>query len=281
MTVKSYAAPFVSSDAGTLIAAALVRPTAAVDQLPPRPGEPSPIADRAIEQHAILVGTLRDRGVDVRVLEPRTGAPTESLLGDGAVLLPDGAVLTRPPQIDRRAEAANLETLLGELGIPVIGRVEAPGLLDGSDVALAAGRAFIGVSAGTGLQPRSNALGRRQFEAIAKQQGFETVELPVAADVCRLRDVFSVIASDTVVAAPNKVDLVPAQGLKVVELPRGEEMAAGVVVLGERRVLANLRFRESIALLRKAKVTVEAIDLWEFGKAGFAPPSLVLALKRG
>ena len=104
--------------------------------------------------------------------------------------------------------------------------------------------------------------------------------LLVARDVPRLRDVFSVIGSDTVVAAPDRVDLVPVTGFRIIELPRGEEFAAGVLPLGERRVLANLRFRESLAIMRKAKIAVEAIDLWEFGKAGFGPFSLVLAVKR-
>jgi hypothetical protein len=67
----------------------------------------------------------------------------------------------------------------------------------------------------------------------------------------------------------------------VVALPRGEEYAAGVLPIGERRVIANLRFRESIAIMRKAKITVDAIDLWEFGKAGYGPFALVLAVKRG
>jgi hypothetical protein len=93
--------------------------------------------------------------------------------------------------------------------------------------------------------------------------------------------VFSLVASDTVVAAPDRVDLVAATDLRVIEVPRGEELAAGVLALGERLVVANLRFRESIAILRKAKIAVEAIDLWEFGKGGFGPFSLALAVKRG
>jgi hypothetical protein len=32
--------------------------------------------------------------------------------------------------------------------------------------------------------------------------------------------------------------------------------------------------------LRKAKIAVEALDLWEFGKIGATPSLLVLALKR-
>jgi dimethylargininase len=280
--VKTYAAPFCSSDAGALVGAVVLRPSTAVDRLPPLQAEPSPIAERAKEQHAILVRTLRDRGVQVTEIEPRTESPTESLLADCAVLLRDGAVIARPSQLERRGEVAAVEKHLAELGIPIVGRIEAPGLLDGSDVVVASDRVFLGVSRpGGGLRPRSNELGRKQLELIAAQQGYGSVELAIGSDVPRLRSVFNLVAADTAIAAPEKVDLVAASGLQIIEVPRGEEFAAGVVAFGERRVIANLRFRESIALLRKAKITVESIDLWEFGKAGYGPFSLVLAVKRG
>ena len=282
VTVKTYAAPYVSSDAGALAGAVVLRPSAAVDRLPPVKGEPSPIADRALEQHAILVRTLRDRGVTVHEMVPVSESATETLVADCAIVLPHGAVIARPSQIERRAEVGAVEKQLAELGIPIVGRIEAPGLLDATDVAVAPGRLFIGVPrAGAGLRRRSNELGRRQLEAIATSQGFTVVELPVANDVPRLRDVFSLVASDTVVAAPDRVDLVAATDLRVIEVPRGEELAAGVLVIRDRLVVANLRFRKSIAILRKAKIAVEAIDLWEFGKAGYGPFSLTLAVKRG
>jgi dimethylargininase len=272
----------VSSDAGALAGAVVLRPSAAVDRLPPVKGEPSPIADRAQEQHGILVRTLRDRGVTVHEMAPVSESSTETLVADCAIVLPHGAVIARPSQIERRTEVVAVEKQLAELGIPIVGRIEAPGLLDATDVALAPGRLFVGVPrAGAGLRRRSNELGRRQLEAIAAQQGFTVVELPVANDVPRLRDVFSLVASDTVVAAPDRVDLVAATDLRVIAVPRGEELAAGVLVIRERLVVANLRFRESIAIMRKAKIAVEAIDLWEFGKAGFGPFSLALAVKRG
>jgi dimethylargininase len=282
VTVNSYASPYVSTDAGALAGAVVLRPSAAVDRLPPIKGEPSPIADRAEEQHAVFVGTLRSRGVKVHEIKPHTESPTESLVADCAIVLPHGAVIARPSQIERRSETATVEKHLAELGIPIVGRIEAPGLLDATDVAVAADRIFIGVPrSGPGLRRRSNELGRKQLEAIVSQQGFRVVELPVANDVPRLRDVFSVVATDMIVAAPDRVDLVSVTGMRVVEVPRGEELAAGVLALGERLVIANLRFRESIAIMRKAKITVEAIDLWEFGKAGFGPFSLALAVKRG
>jgi dimethylargininase len=282
VTVSSYARPYVSSDAGDLAGAVVLRPSAAVDRLPPIKGEPATIADRAQEQFGVFAGRLRALGVTVHEIEPHSESPTESLVADCALVLPNGALIARPSQIERRAEVALVEKHLAEIGIPIVGRIEAPGLLDATDVALAPGRVFVGVPrAGAGLRRRSNELGRKQLEAIVTQQGFTVVELPVANDVLRLRDVFSVVASDTVVAAPDRVDLVQAGDLRIVEVPRGEELAAGVLALGERRVLANIRFRESIAIMRKLKIAVEAIDLWEFGKAGFGPFALALAVKRG
>jgi dimethylargininase len=279
---KSFAAPYVRSDAGALAGAVVCAPLPNVDRLPPRPGEPSPIADRALEQHHVLVRTLRDRGVEVTVLEPTTETPTESLVGDCAVVLPHGAILMRPSAVERRGEVLAVERALVERGIPIVGRIEAPGLLDGTDVALAGERIFVGVArAGGGLGARSNGIGRAQLAAFAAAADLRAIELAISPDVPRLRNVFNVVASDAVVAAPELVDLVPARDLQVIEVPRGEEFAAGVIAFGERRVIANLRFRESIGLLRAAKIEVEAIDLWEFGKAGAGPFQLVLALKRG
>jgi dimethylargininase len=280
-SVKTFFAPYVSHDAGVLAGAVVLRPGTAVDRLPPLPGEPSPIAQRALEQHGILVRTLRDRGVAVTELAAELTTPTACLLADCAVLFADGALMTRPAQVERRHEAAVVEAALGSLGIPVIGRIDPPGLLDAGDVIVAGATVFVGVARGPhGQRQRSNALGRNQLEAFASRAGKTVVELPMAADVMHLRNVFAVVGTATVIAAPEKVDLASLGGMTVVALPRGEEYAAGVLPLGEKRVLANLRFRESLAIMRKAKIAVEAIDLWEFGKAGAGVFSLVLAVKR-
>jgi len=279
---KSFEPPFVRSDAGALAGAVVCAPSPAIERLLPIKGEPSPIADRALEQHKILVRTLRDRGVDVAVLEPSTESPTEALIADCAIVLPQGAILARPSAVERRPEVQAVESALLACGIPIAGRIEAPGLLDATDVAIAGDRIFIGVPRpGAGLRMRSNAFGREQLAAFAAAADLRVVELAIAADVPRLRNVFNVVASDAIVAAPDMVDLVPVRDLRVIEVPRGEEYAAGVIAFGERRAIANLRFRESIKLLRAAKIDVEAIDMWEFGKAGVGPFQLVLATKRG
>jgi dimethylargininase len=281
VTPKLFEAPFVTHDAGVLAGAVVLRPSTLVDRLVPIQGEPSPIGERAIAQHAILVRTLRDRGVAVTVLEPALGSPGESLVGDLALILAQGAILARPAAVERRAEIVAVETALGQLGIPILGRIAAPGLLDAADVAVAGETLYVGVPrSGAGLRARSNALGRSQLGALAAEQGLRLVEVTLAPNVLRLRNVLGFVARETAVVAPEQVDTSALCGVQLIELPLGEEYAAGILALGERRVIANLRFRESLAQLRKARIGVEAIDLWEFGKAGVGPFSLVLATKR-
>ena len=57
-------------------------------------------------------------------------------------------------------------------------------------------------------------------------------------------------------------------------------MAAGVLCLGEHHVLADMRYRTSLSIMRKAGLVVESIDLYEFAKIGVSPSMLALALKR-
>jgi dimethylargininase len=279
---KPYEPPYVRSDAGALVAAVVCAPSAAIDRLPPLASEPSPIASRALEAHGILVRTLRDRGVDVTVIDPVTEDAAESLVADYVLMLPQGAVIARPSAVERRANVAAVERAVAALGIPIVGRIAAPGLLDATDVVLAGERAFVGVPRpGAGLRPRSNELGRRQLAALLDAAKIRMIELATAPQVSRLRNAFNLVASDTAIAAGERVDLVPVTGLQIVEVVRGEEAAAGVLAFGERRAIVNLRFRESIKLLRAANVSVEAIDLWEFGKAGVGPFQLALPVKRG
>jgi dimethylargininase len=279
---KTYEAPYVRSDAGALAGAIVCAPSAAIDRLPPLASEPSPIASRALEAHGVLVGTLRDRGVEVTVMEPVTEEAAESLVADYVLMLPQGALIARPSAMERRVNVAAVERAVVALGIPIIGRIASPGLLDATDVVLAGDRAYVGVPRpGAGLRPRSNELGRRQLAALLEAANIRVIELATAPQVSRLRNAFNLVAADIAIAAAEHVDLVPVTGLQIVEVVRGEEAAAGVLAFGERRAIVNLRFRESIRLLRAANVSVEAIDLWEFGKAGIGPFQLVLPAKRG
>jgi dimethylargininase len=272
-------APYVRSSTAPLRDVVLVAPGASLDRLVPLQGESSPIVSRAKEQHAILVRTLHDHGVRMHPLEEQDDTGLATFVGDCAMVVEGGAILLRPHKIERRREVAAVKAKLEQLGVPIVGKIEAPGLVDGGDVVVVGGTAYVGVPR---TRPRSNSLGRDQLSRILASCGLRTAELAMEATIPRLNDVFSGVADDLVVAATDFVDTALLQGkANVVAIPRGDEYGASLLALAPRTVIANLRFAMALPILRKAKLNVVAIDLWEFGKVGGGPPSLVLPLKRG
>jgi len=262
-------------------------PSDAIERERPLLGESSAIGERAREQHAVFLGRLAAHGVKIVNLAADPGAPFGALCADAAIVFPNGAFVMRPSDVARRREVVAVEAALQDAGIPIVGRIEAPGLLDGGDVLLAAGTAYLGVPSpraseiGIARSLHGNEHGREQLAAFARGLGLNVVEVALSAEVLRLRSVASLVATRTVLYAPGLLDADSFAGLECIEAPRGEDYAAGVLALGGRRVIANVRFRQTIPRLRAAKIAVDAIDLWEFGKIGATPSSLALVLKRG
>jgi dimethylargininase len=273
------------ADFAPLRAVLVAAPSAAIAGVEPVHAESSPIADRALDQFRIFVGRLQAAGVTVTILEPSAGALAWPV-ADTAVVFDDGAFLMRPSDVRRRPEIPAVEDALARADVPVTGRVEAPGLLDGGDILVSGDTVYIGCphdrQSDVGLRGtlHGNALGREQLAAHARSKGLTVVDVRMSGRVSRLRAVAALLDAQTVVFAPGLVDGTAFAGLHQIEAPLGEDYGAGVLALGTRRVIANLRFRETIPLLRASKVAVDAIDLWEFGKIGVTPSTLALALKR-
>ncbi|MDP9024727.1 MAG: hypothetical protein M3N13_05070 [Candidatus Eremiobacteraeota bacterium] len=264
----------VGSPTGTLRAAALARPTPAIEKARPFPGEPGAVYSRALEQHQILQKTLEYFGVDVVLVEAGGSDPYDVALCDAAVVFEDGALITRPTAMSRRAAAERIEAEFARIDVPLAGHISSPGLFDGGDVLLVNGTAFVGSG------DRGNAIGRSGFSAVARAHGYRVIPVQLAAGVASLRSVASAVAADTIVVADGAIDLSVFAGFKTIVLERGEDMAAGVLVLGDRHVIADVRYRTSLARMRKAGIVVEGIDLYDFEKIGVTASMLVLALKR-
>jgi N-dimethylarginine dimethylaminohydrolase len=264
----------VGSPTGTLRAAVLVRPNRSIERAKPLPGEPGSVYSWALEQHAVLCKTLEYFGVETIVLEPHGDDSYEASAADAAVAFEDGALVMRPTSMSRRAEADRTEVEFARLDVPLAGHIVAPGLLDGTDVMLAGNTAFVGVG------KRGNELGRNGFSEVARAHGYRVVEVRLADGVPALRAVAGAVAKDTIVLAADRVDPAPFAGFNTIVLERGEELAAGLLCLGEGRALADIRFRTAPAAMRRAGIAVESIDLYDFYKIGITPSMLVLSLKR-
>lgn len=271
----SYGPRLVAHPTGALRAAVLAAPTPAIENARPLHGELNAIYARARASQEILAKTLRYFGCEVTVLEPGSTDPYACAVADAAVVFENGAVIMRPGSMGRRPEGAWLEEQFVTRDIPIAGHIAAPGLLDGSDVLLAGGTAFIGVSR------RSNALGRSGFAQIAKAHGFEVREVRIHDESAPLRALAGALSADSVVLAPkSSIDHEAFGGFKIFTAPLGHERGAGVLNIGEHHVLANVRYPAVIDMLRRGGIVVEAIDLHDFGRVGISPSMLAVDLKR-
>jgi dimethylargininase len=264
----------VANATGQLRAAVLVRPSVAIEKAEPLIGEPGAIHSRALEQHDVLCNTLEYFGVETTVVDSHGTDPYEASAGDAAVAFEDGAALMRLTRLSRRAEVDRMEAQFAKMDVPLAGHIAAPALLDGNDVILAGQTAFIGVGA------RGNQLGRGGFAQLANAHGYRVVEVKLAEGVSALRAVAGAVSAEAIAIGTGKADPQAFDGFRTIELELGEAQGAGVLVLSDNHVIADIRFRTALSSMRRAGVKVEAIDLYEFTKLGLSPSMLALALRR-
>jgi dimethylargininase len=90
--------------------------------------------DLARRQHAALVDLLTGLGVTVHQLGAESASPDLVYQFDPSLVTPRGAVLLRSGKSTRAGEEDVQAAWFAAHGIPVIGRIEAPGTVDGGDV---------------------------------------------------------------------------------------------------------------------------------------------------
>lgn len=120
----------------------------------------------ALEQHAAYCRALETCGLALTTLPADPAYPDSCFVEDTAVLLPEGAILTRPGADSRRGEVEGVRAPLANTW-PALARISEPGLLDGGDICEAGRVVFIGQS------PRTNAEGAAQLAHWLRGLGYE------------------------------------------------------------------------------------------------------------
>lgn len=134
-----------------------------------------PDLETAIAQHDVLVGYLRDSGCVVEELAAHPATGLDSVyVHDPVVMTGAGAVLLRMGKPARRGEDAAFGEWFAGTGVPVVGRIEAPGTLEGGDVVWLDPRT---VAVGEGY--RSNAAGIAQLRAILGTAVDQVIAVPL------------------------------------------------------------------------------------------------------
>ena len=204
-----------------------------------------PDFDRACRESDALAALLERLGVGV-VWADFAGETLDSLyVRDPSVLVDGGAVLCSMGKGARQGEPDAMEAVYERLGVPVLGRIEAPGTLEGGDTCwldretLAVGRGY-----------RTNDEGIRQLRRYVEPLGVEVV---VAAmphwrgpdEVFHLMSVYSPLAPDlALVHAPLMPipfrEEVERRGIEMVEIEPEEydRQACNVLAVAPRVAVA-------------------------------------------
>lgn len=220
--------------------------------------------ERAVAEHDAFREILEGEGIEVLTFEGEEPGQLDAIfVYDPSFTTDAGVLLCRPGKEVRLAEVALAERAYAELDIPILGRIEAPGTLEGGDMlwldehTLAVGEGY-----------RTNAAGIAQLEALLGPLGVPVVRVQLphwhGPDEClHLLSLISPVAERLAVvhlpllAAPL-VALLTRAGWSFVEIPDEEfaTQATNVLALAPGKVLMLKDNPVTIGRLRAAGVKV-------------------------
>lgn len=244
MATKALVQPPATSFASGLTASGLGPPDAAL----------------AAVQHEGYVAALERAGVEVLRLAADARFPDGTFVEDAAIVTERGAVLARPGAPSRLGEVAAVAAAL-ERALPLLGRIEAPGTLDGGDVCATESRVFIG------LTERTNEEGARQLAALLALAGRRAVlvDLRGVPGLLHLKTGIAYLGEGRLLAWETLARREELRGLEVLPVPTDEAYAANAVRVNDRVLVAD-GFPETRDRIERAGLATVAVPVSEFRK---------------
>jgi N-dimethylarginine dimethylaminohydrolase len=235
--------------------------------------------DLARRQHAALAELLDKLGVRVHVLggdEPGLG-PDSVYVFDPLLITDRGAVPLRSGKPTRLGEEAALEAWTTARGIPSLGRIEAPGTVDGGDTFWLRPDLLV-----IGRSLRTNRAGADQLAAIVGGRA-EVVDVAYwhgPGEVLHLLSVISPVADDLAVVYPELLpaglyELLNDHGTRTIAVEEAEFPTLGCNVLAVRPgvVIVGAGNPRISAALAAAGCEVHEFDASEIGVNGSGGPT--------
>lgn len=224
----------------------------------------------ALGQHEAYVRTLERCGLAVTRLPADPVHPDSTFVEDAAVLLPEGAILTRPGAPSREGEVASIRAALAGL-VPAIGEISPPGTLDGGDIC-EAGRHFL-----IGLSHRTNEDGARQLASILSRHGYTSavVDIRTIAGILHLKSGVSYLGGGRLLVIDELHGHPAFHAFDRLVVPDGEEYAANAIRVNDHVVLPA-GFPRVEALVQLSGTPVLTVGMSEFRKMDGGPSCLSL-----
>jgi N-dimethylarginine dimethylaminohydrolase len=249
----------------------------------------APSFDRAIAEHERFLSILESSGAQIEMLPAGDGLTLDSVyVRDASVVCDRGAILCRMGKPARAHEPAAHAAAFARLGIPVIGGIAPPGLLEGGDLVWLDERT---IAVGRGY--RTNAPGIEQLRALLGDAVDEVIAVALPhwrgpGDVFHLMSIVSPVDRDLAVvysplmSVPFRERLLE-RGMRLIEVPDEEfaSMGANVLALGPRRCVMLAGNPVTRSRLERAGVEVLEYEGREISaKGGGGPTCLTRPLRR-
>jgi len=231
----------------------------------------------AQREHDAFVDLLASLGPTVHVLDAEIDDPDLTYTYDPLIVTDRGAIPLRPGKPNRAGEPAAVEAWTTAAGIPTVGRIEAPGTIEGGDTFWLRPDLFC-----IGRTLRSNDDGVRQLAALVggDVRAFDVPYWRGPAELIHLMSLISPVADDVAVVY---LPLLPVGlwrllgdlGTRMVEVPEEEFLTLGPNVLAVRPgvvILAAGNPRTEAALV-DAGCEVHTYAATEIGVNGSGGPT--------
>lgn len=192
--------------------------------------------DVAQREHDVFVDVLASLGPQVHVLDVEIASPDLTYTFDPLLVADGGAILLRPGKANRLPESAVLEAWTDAAGIPTLGRIEAPGTIEGGDTFWLRPDLLV-----IGRTLRTNSEGVRQLGEIVggDVRVFDVPYWRGPAELIHLLSVISPVADDLAVVFPPLLpvglwELLGDLGIRMIDVPEEEFGTLGCNVLAVR-----------------------------------------------
>ena len=204
-----------------------------------------PDYEKALSDYEKLVGFLESSGVEIHFLPADDSTSLDSVYTHDPCVISNGGVILCTMGKDARVpESKAMEAYFESIDVPILGRIETPGTLEGGDVVWINDRT---VAVGEGY--RSNAEGIRQFNNLLGNHVDEVIPVPLPhwtgpADCLHLMSNISPIDHDLylvysrLLPVPFRQYLLDRQ-IKLIEVPDEEydSMGCNVLAVAPRKVI--------------------------------------------
>lgn len=234
------------------------------------------LADReqALEQHDALKSRIRAFGSQVIDIAELAHHPNSVFTRDTALCTPGGYIKLRLGLDSRQGEEEWMARALDAIGEPCVGKIRAPGTVEGGDVILAGSIAFVGRSV------RTNDEGVVQLSALLHSMNYKVRVIGLPDTILHLDKAMMVVGPDRILYCGALISDEAREGFDGIEIPCEGRTTANIICLGDNEVIVERSNREVIARLGDAGLVVHGLDLSEFAKGTGGPNCLIMPVER-